>query len=206
MTHPGAVGAEIRPVTVDDAAGILAIYRPIVEATAISFETEVPTEAEMASRIEAGRRCHAWLVCRLGGAIVGYAYTATHRARPAYRWACESSVYVAPAAHRRGIGRALYGALLAIAARQGYRTVLAGVAAPNPASVRLHESLGFRHLVRYRRIGHKLGAWHDVDWFEWTPASDEGPPTEPIPAAAVFERPDVLAAVRDAARGITDGK
>ena len=95
----------------------------------------------------------------------GYAYASRHRDRAAYQWSIDVSVYVRADAHRRGIGRALYAALLRIVVAQGFYNAYAGITLPNPASVGLHESFGFRPVGMYRRVGHKLGAWHDVGWW-----------------------------------------
>jgi phosphinothricin acetyltransferase len=149
-----------------DAEGILAIYAPIVRDTSISFELEPPTPEEMQSRIVATVERLPWLVSESDGGIIGYAYASRHRERAAYRWSVDVSVYVAPSTRRSGLGRALYAALLGILEDLGYYSALAGIALPNPASVALHESMGFRPIGIYRNIGYKLGAWHDVGWWQ----------------------------------------
>ncbi|MBV8941649.1 MAG: N-acetyltransferase, partial [Solirubrobacterales bacterium] len=105
-----------------------------------------------------------------------------HRERAAYRWAAEVSVYVDPGFHRRGVGRALYQALLGLLREQGLCVACAGIALPNEASVALHESLGFALVGVYRRIGYKAGAWWDVAWWQLELRSPaDGPPAEPRP-------------------------
>jgi L-amino acid N-acyltransferase YncA len=129
---------------------------------------------------------HPWLACVAGDAVVGYAYASAHRARAAYQWAADVSAYVHPDWRGRRIGQALYTALLSILRLQGHYIAYAGIALPNPASVRLHESCGFVPLGIYRQVGFKLGAWHDVGWWqcELLPrAADPAPPT-PLPALA----------------------
>ena len=158
----------IRPARAGDSAGCAAIYAPFVAETAVSFETEPPTAAQMAERIASCLRTHAWLVAEDGDELLGYAYATAHRQRPAYQWAAEVSVYVAPTSQRRGVGRALYGQLLVDLAAYGYRLALAGVTLPNPASVALHEAMGFEPVGVYRGVGYKLGAWHDVGWWQRT--------------------------------------
>jgi len=158
----------IRRARVADGAGCAAIYAPFVTETAVSFETEPPNAAQMAERITTCLRTHAWLVAEDGDELRGYAYAAAHRRRAAYRWAAVVSVYVAPTAQRRGVGRALYGRLLADLDGYGYRLALAGVTLPNPASVALHEAMGFEPVGVYRGVGYKLGAWHDVGWWQRT--------------------------------------
>lgn len=166
-----------------DAAGCLEIYAPFVRDTIVSFEEEVPTVEEFEARMRNSMRTHAWLVADDGTAVVGYAYGSQHRSRAAYRWATDVSVYVAPSHHGRGIGRRLYAELLPRLREQGFRIACAGIALPNPASVGLHEAMGFKPVGVYRRIGWKLGAWHDVGWWqlELAPTSNEKP-AEPKPA------------------------
>lgn len=176
---------KIRPATTEDAAACAAIYAPYVTDTATSFETEPPTPSEMAERIAAAESAHAWLVLEDvedGGRVVGYAYAGPWRSRAAYRWTCETSVYIDEGRRRRGSGRALYEALLARLAERGYRTAVAGMTLPNEASVGLHRAMGFEPVGTFREVGRKNGRWHDVAWAQraLTPASDgeaePGPP------------------------------
>ena len=157
---------EVRDASTADAAACAAIYAPYVTGTAISFETEPPSEQEMARRIEAAVATHAWLVAEHDGAVVGYAYAGPFKARAAYRWSCEVSAYVDRGERGRGTGRSLYVALLARLAGRGYRTATAGMTLPNAASAGFHAALGFESAGTYRRIGFKHGAWHDVAWVQ----------------------------------------
>jgi phosphinothricin acetyltransferase len=167
-----------------DAAACAAIYAPFVADSVISLETEAPTPEEFAGRIERVSVRYPWLVAELDGRVVGYAYGTLHRERAAYRWACEASVYVDSAHHRRGIGRRLYALLFDLLARQGLQIVCAGITLPNEASIALHESFGFEPVGAYRRIGWKFGAWHDVGWWQLDlVAPDDAPPPEPGPPA-----------------------
>ncbi|MEQ9813537.1 MAG: arsinothricin resistance N-acetyltransferase ArsN1 [Azospirillaceae bacterium] len=166
MPHQAA-DLVIRPATIDDAAAIQAIYAPVVEETVISFEEEPPSVSEMARRIAATLRDHPFLVANLDGVIAGYAYAGPYRSRPAYRWSVDVTVYVDPARHRRGIGRALYGALLTELARRGTHAAFAGIALPNPGSVALHEATGFVHAGTHREAGRKFGRWVDVGWWQY---------------------------------------
>jgi L-amino acid N-acyltransferase YncA len=166
----------IRLATPDDAAACAAIYAPYVTDTAISFETEAPTTAEMAERIATSI---AWFVLEDGGRIGGYAYASRFHPRAAYRWACEVSVYLEPGRRRTGAGRALYDVLLRNLADRGYRMAIAGMTLPNPASEGLHRALGFEPVGTYRAIGYKDGAWHDVAWTQRVLARGEDPPGEP---------------------------
>lgn len=169
----------VRDATEHDAEACAAIYQPYVTDTAITFETEPPRAEEMAGRIAAAQRTHAWLVLTDGGRVVGYAYGGPFKARAAYRWSCEVSVYLEAGRRRTGGGRALYTALLARLAARGYRTAVAGMTLPNDASVGLHRAMGFEAVGTYRRIGWKHGAWHDVAWTQRALAAGEDPPAEP---------------------------
>ncbi len=165
-----------------DAAACVAIYAPFVESGATSFEEEPPDPARFAERIAGLQATYPWLVAEHGGGVVGYAYACPHRARPAYRWAVETSVYVAADAQGRGHGRALYAELSARLRRQRFQVACAGITLPNPASVALHESAGFVPVGVYRRIGWKNGSWHDVGWWQLELQQiGGGAPAEPLP-------------------------
>lgn len=161
--------APIRAATPDDATGILAIYAPTVATTTISFETDVPDEATMRTRIASTTGRLPWLVhVDDAGRIDGYAYASPHRERAAYRWSVDVSAYVRDDARGRGIGRVLYERLCDALVALGYFQAFAGIALPNDASVALHEAIGFAHLGTYRNVGFKLGRWCDVGWWQKT--------------------------------------
>jgi len=168
-----------------DAGACAELYAPYVTAGVASLEEVAPSADEMAARIESVTARHPWLVAELDGAVVGYAYASEHRTRASYRWAADTTVYIASGHHRRGIGRALYDALLALLVRQGIYVACAGITLPNPASVRLHQSLGFRPVGVYRQIGFKHERWLDTGWYE-TVLREPTPgvaPAEPGPPA-----------------------
>ncbi|MHB8233171.1 MAG: arsinothricin resistance N-acetyltransferase ArsN1 family B [Solirubrobacteraceae bacterium] len=169
----------VRPASAQDAQACAAIYAPYVRDTAITFETEPPSQEEMVRRIAACSESHAWLVLEQAGRVVGYAYGGRFAARPAYRWASEVSVYLEQGRRRTGGGRALYEALFAALSQRGYRMAVAGMTLPNEASVALHRALGFQPVGTYRRIGFKHGAWHDVAWCQRALGDDDDPPPEP---------------------------
>ena len=156
----------IRSATPDDAAACLDIYRPAVVDGVASFELTPPTEAEFAARIEKALENWAWLVFEHEGRVVGYAYGGAHRARAAYRWTTEVSVYLAPEHQGRGIGRRLYEALFPILSNRGFATALAGITLPNDPSIALHRALGFTPIGIFHRVGWKFGRWHDTSWWE----------------------------------------
>lgn len=149
-----------------DAAACAAIYAPSVTDNWISFELDPPDEAEMARRIAEIGRSHCWLVAEQGGAVAGYAYGATYRQRAAFARTCEVAIYVAPHAARQGIGRALYAALLPRLAEGGFHVAMAAIALPNPASIALHEAMGFVPAGIHREVGWKCGGWRDVGWWQ----------------------------------------
>jgi phosphinothricin acetyltransferase len=169
-----------------DAAACAAIYGPFVADTPISLEEVVPSEAEIATRIERISATHPWLVAEQDGHVVGFAYGSPHRERAAYRWAADVTVYVSPAAQRRGVGRALYEQLLSDLARQGVHVACAGITLPNEASVGLHEAIGFVAVGVYRRIGFKQGKWRDVGWWhlQLLPETDDAPAELGLPFRA----------------------
>ena len=157
----------IRIVTRADAEAITAIYAPVVANTSISFELTPPTVDEMCGRIE--RKLHdlPWLVSEdAHGAVNGYVYASKHRERPAYQWSVDVTAYVREDARGSGVGKRLYQALIPELVTLGYFQAFAGIALPNDASVALHESVGFEPIGVYRKVGFKLGAWHDVGWWQ----------------------------------------
>lgn len=169
---------ELRVARPEDAADVLAIYGPIVSSTAISFEEVVPTVEEMGQRILATLQNYPYLVATRDSRVIGYAYASQHRARAAYRWAVDVTVYIASSERRVGVGRRLYEALLPILAKQGFRSIYAGISLPNAGSVGLHESLGFNHIGTFPEVGYKLGKWHDVGYWRFELSGDSNPPSE----------------------------
>lgn len=156
----------LRDATPADAAAIALIYNHYVATTTISMETEPVGADEMARRIaEIQDGGLPWLVLELEGRPCGYAYASKWRARPGYRHAVESSVYVDPAMRGRGHGLQLYRALLARLDGR-FHTVIGGIALPNAASVALHERLGFRQVACFQEVGHKFGDWVDVGYWQ----------------------------------------
>ena len=162
---------KIRRASPADADALLAIYRPIVENTTISFELVPPTEQAFADRIAATLSRHEWLVGEVRGVICGYAYATPHRPREAYQHAVETSVYVHPEHYGNGFGKQLYQALFPALDALGFHNAYAGIALPNPASIALHQAVGFEPVGVFREIGYKQDAWHDVSWWQRSVAS-----------------------------------
>ena len=173
----------LRPVRTDDAAQIAAIYAPYVTAGTVSFETEPPNAAAMARRMAAGDGHYPWLIATAGpapdAAVIGYAYAGQFRDRPAYRWAVETTIYIARGEQRSDIGRLLYKSLLATLRAQGFTQAIGAIALPNDASVRLHEAVGFRRAGVLREIGYKDGQWVDVGYWQCDLNDSTVPPAEP---------------------------
>jgi phosphinothricin acetyltransferase len=168
----------IRLATPDDAEHVQVIYAPYCY-TPISFEMEPPSVEEMRGRLAKVLGPYPWLVWEEGGEVLGYAYASQHRERAAYRWSVDTTVYVRQGWQRRGVGRALYTSLLAVLPLQGYVNAYAGVTLPNPASLGLHEAMGFQSVGVYRQVGFKCGAWHDVVWFQRPLKPRPGEPLSP---------------------------
>jgi phosphinothricin acetyltransferase len=156
----------IRSCQPADAAAVAAIYNYFVTDTVVTFEETPVTVGEMARRIEELGRHWPWIVFEEHGVIAGYAYATDWKARSAYRFSVETTVYVAASHQRRGIGARLYGALLVRAKEAGAHTVVGCIALPNTASVALHEKLGFEKVGQFREVGFKLGRWVDVGYWQ----------------------------------------
>ena len=183
----------IRSVTPEDARAVSEIYAPFVSDAATSFETVPPDAAEIQRRIKDKTPKYPWLVFEADGVVLGYAYGSQHRTRQAYQWSADVSVYTHERARKRGVGRALYTALLDLLRRQGYFNAYAGITLPNPGSVHLHESMGFTPVGVYSRVGFKLGRWHDVLWLQLRLSEEPSPRGEPGPPDHLFRDPEVTA-------------
>lgn len=177
----------VRAARPGDAAAIAAIYAPHVERGTVSFEATAPDAATIAARMTAAAPLYPWLVAE-DGKTLGYAYAAAFGTREAYRWAVETTVYVGDEAQRRGVGRRLYGALLATLAAQGFAQAVGRIALPNPSSVALHERLGFREAGVLGGVGWKAGRWIDVAYWQCALGEGGGDPAEPRPFGAVGVR------------------
>ncbi|MEH2415458.1 arsinothricin resistance N-acetyltransferase ArsN1 family B [Nostoc sp.] len=158
--------AAIRLANESDALKMLAIYAPIVRETSISFEIEPPSETEFERRIQNYQQQMPWLVCEINGELLGYTYVTPYRTRAAYQWSVESSVYVNVEYRRKGVAKALYTSLFGLLQLQGYYNVFAALALPNPASVAVHEAVGFSPVGVFRKVGYKFSEWHDVGWWQ----------------------------------------
>ncbi|MEH2394565.1 MAG: arsinothricin resistance N-acetyltransferase ArsN1 family B [Nostoc sp.] len=161
-----AMKAVIRLANESDALKMLAIYAPVVRETSISFEIEPPSETEFQGRIKNYQQQMPWLVCQINGELLGYAYATPYRTRAAYQWSVESSVYVNVEHRRKGVAKALYSSLFQLLQLQGFYNVFAAIALPNPASVAVHEAVGFSPVGVFCKVGYKFSEWHDVGWWQ----------------------------------------
>lgn len=157
----------IRDAHVEDAEPFASIYNHFVLTTSISFEeAEVPV-IEMAGRIADVQGAGLpWLVAEVDGVVIGYTYATSWRVRHAYRFSVETTVYLAPASAGQGVGTMLYRALLDRLRAGGYHLAIGGIALPNPASIALHEKLGFTKAAEFREVGFKFGRWTDVGYWQ----------------------------------------
>jgi L-amino acid N-acyltransferase YncA len=157
----------MRSATSADAEQLAAIYNYYVANTVITFEEQAVSAADMSGRIaEVQAQGLPWLVAEQGGEVVGYSYASRWKARSAYRFAVETTVYLKHGLQGRGIGKILYGALLPILNAKGIHAVIGGAALPNSASVALHEKLGFEQVATFRQVGFKHGRWVDVAYWQ----------------------------------------
>lgn len=172
----------LRDATAADIPAITAIYGHAVRGGLASFEYDPPDEAEMARRqssvLDAG---FPYIVATDdAGQVLGYSYASTYRPRAAYRFSVENSIYVAPDAHGRGVGRALLRELVARCTAQGYRLMIAVIGdSANEASIGLHAACGFAHAGKLPNVGWKHGRW--VDSVLMTLPLGEGAETPPPP-------------------------
>jgi L-amino acid N-acyltransferase YncA len=153
----------VRRAALADIPAITRIYTHAVDHGTASFELTAPDEGEMTRRFnELTTGGFPYLVAVIDGAVVGYAYAGPYRARPAYRFTVENSVYVAHDSHRRGVGKALLEALIEASTEKGFRLMVAVIGDSNQvASIGLHEAAGFKHAGVFENIGYKFDRWLD---------------------------------------------
>ena len=177
----------IRLARAEDAAAVAALYGPYVSGSIVSFENAPPDQAEMRERIASGGALYPWLTAwDETDHLLGFASASAFRSRHAYRFTVETSVYLAPSAQGRGLGRRLYERLLSLLEAQGFTQAIAAISLPNPASVALHEKLGFRSAGTYRDVGFKLGGWRSVGLWQRPLAPAAASPQEPVPYHSVW--------------------
>jgi L-amino acid N-acyltransferase YncA len=157
----------IRVAKPDDATAITDIYNHYIRNDIATFEEDPITVEAMAARMaDVAEKSLPWLVAVDDETILGYAYATSWKLRSAYRFSVESTIYLAHAAMRRGIGADLYGALIAELRAHNIHVVIGGVSLPNEASAKLHEKLGFKKIAQFEQVGYKFGRWIDVGYWE----------------------------------------
>lgn len=182
----------LRMATPADGPALLDVYREYIH-TPITFEYDLPSPQEFSQRVSHILEMYPYLVAEENGKILGYAYAHPERPRPAYQWNAELSIYLRSSAAGKGVGTALYRALMALLALQGVRTVYGVVTAGNPASDGLHRTMGFRLLGVHQKTGFKNGQWYDVLWYEKAIAPYDASPAPLIPIGELPE--EAVAAV-----------
>lgn len=166
-------GLRLRIAVPSDAEVLLEIYAPYVENTVISFEYDVPTVPEFRQRIENTLKKYPYIVAEIDGETVGYAYTGAFKPRKAYGYCAETSVYVKKGFTKKGIGRALYGALESISKEQGILNLNACIGYPvkedehlTRNSAQFHSHMGYTLVGEFHKCGYKFGRWYDMIWME----------------------------------------
>jgi phosphinothricin acetyltransferase len=156
----------IRPCAAADAETVASIYNHYVRETVVTFEEAPLSAPDMERRIDDVTARFPWLVWEENSVVVGYAYGSPWKQRSAYRFSVETTIYMAPSHTGRGIGTALYRSLLADVRALRFHCAVGCIALPNPASIALHENLGFEEIGRFREVGRKFDRWVDVGYWE----------------------------------------
>lgn len=160
------VSATIRRATAADVPAIAAVYGHAVRHTVATFDLDDPPASYWQTKIDSSSPGDHVLAVEAAGDVVGFAYSTAFRPRPAYAATRETSIYLAPHATGRGLGRLAYGRLLQALREDGMHCALAVIAQPNPASVALHLSLGFESVGTLREVGRKFDRWVDTAWYQ----------------------------------------
>lgn len=163
---PQSPSVTVRMATAQDAGELLAIYKPYVEKTAITFEYQVPNIEDFRDRIVRTLERYPYLTALYQGRIAGYAYASPFKSRAAYNWSVETSIYVDEVLHGHGIGKSLYLALEDILKQQNILNLNACIAYPNPESIAFHQTMGYRMAAHFTKCGYKLEKWYDMVWME----------------------------------------
>ncbi len=157
---------KLRMAKLTDSAEILDIYKPYILSTTVTFEYDVPTVADFTERVKNISSKYPYVVCEDDGRLLGYCYGTRFMQRAAFGLDAELSVYLKESARGRGIGTALYGAVIEILEEMNIRNMYGLIAYPNEASVKLHEEYGFNMAGVLKKTGYKFGRWIDLMYFE----------------------------------------
>ncbi|TWJ00699.1 phosphinothricin acetyltransferase [Mucilaginibacter frigoritolerans] len=193
----------IRLIKPEDTQGVLAIYAPYITDAVISFEYEVPLVSEFAERISTISKEYPWLVCEYNNEIIGYVYSSKHRARTAYQWSAECTVYLSEGFHRLGLARILYKALFDILKLQNIINIYAGITVPNIKSEEFHKSMGFYLIGTYKNVGYKFNKWHDVAWFQLDLGEHAINPPDPKNITEISDSVEVTAIIQKANKSLS---
>lgn len=177
----------IRIAKEEDIPQILAIYAPYVTGTTFSFEYEVPTPEAFTQRFRSITAQFPWLVWEENGAVLGYAYACAPFARAAYQWCCEPSIYLAPQAQGRGIGKKLYTVLEALLTMQGYQLSYAIITSENLSSLAFHKAMGYTFLAAFPGCGFKHGRFLGITWLQKRLNAVEIPSNAPVNVANIVK-------------------
>lgn len=177
----------IREAKIEDASEILAVYRPYILNTTITYEYDVPTVEEFAQRMHKILGIYPYYVCEYKGDIVGYAYASRHQERAAFAWGAEVSIYLKEGIHGKGVAMALYDILIEQLYRQGIYKVYALIDSPNEKSENFHLKRGFKKIGHLPRTAFKLGRWCDLAYYEKELRCCEGTPIAFIPVSQLQE-------------------
>lgn len=163
----------IRNAVPQDARALLDIYGPYVKNTAISFEYEVPSVEEFQKRIENTTKKYPYLIAEEDNQILGYAYAGAFYGRAAYDWSVETTIYLAPSATKKGVGRLLYKSLEEKLKEMGILNLYACIAYPDEEdeyldknSALFHEHMGYQKVGEFHKCGYKFGRWYSMIWME----------------------------------------
>ena len=181
-----ALPVPVRLATAGDLSTIQDITNWAIENTPAHFATAKEDIESWQLAFAASQDRYPWLVHESDGTVTGFAKGTRFRDRHAYTWTAEVSVFVHPDHHRKGIGHALYRVLLPLLEAQGFQTAIAGITLPHAASEALHAKMGFRKVGTITHAGFKLGAWHDVSYWQLDLARTAGAPRPLQPVSAVY--------------------
>ena len=156
----------IRPVKSADVQAICDIYNYYIENTFITFEEQKVTAGQMQERIDNVRQKYDWFVYEKEGEVIGYCYATGWRARSAYRFSVETTVYLKNGYEGNGVGTALYRHLIEDLIRRDIHSFIGGISLPNDSSVALHEKMGFQKIAHFREVGQKFNKWIDVGYWQ----------------------------------------
>lgn len=156
----------IESASILDAAAITEIYNHYIRETVITFELTEITRSEMESRMERTMKTYPWLVLKMDGKLLGYAYATAWRERKAYAATAETTIYMAPEAIGKGLGKPLYDALINKMKEDQFHVLMGVIALPNPESAALHERLGFSKAAHFSEVGFKFNRWVDVGYWQ----------------------------------------